>query len=511
LGDPSVVLSSVLVATNGASVLGVDRNIVGYTADNLGSLGGAFVANGDGTVAGNGAANPGAGAFYNIGTTIDGITFKPGGTVTLNFVTYSTDVGARILVKDEAGGLERNGIYQVTQFNADGTMNLVRVPDFSTSTNMLHGTQVTVVGGTSANQVYFMASQNVTSVNTAGTNPVTWQYESAAGAITLAILQVTNAAVTSITQNIDVNTNANSATAIYAANPVTFSGNVTLQNLQTGIAESQALDIESTATGTGAVFSGVISEAASEDSLHIQINNFSFGNGNVTFTGENTYKGGTEVVGGTLFVNNAPGGSGTGSGNVLVDFGATLAGTGTIAPASGSTVLISSGANLSVGLPGAVTGSQFTIGLQTGTSFTLNGTLQLDLFSNSHGLNPNSAADQLIFTKTGTPTIDITNATLQVNNINSLPPSSFVVGDKWKLIDWAGLTPNGTFTFTNVTGNYTTDFTDLPTLTGGYKWDISQLYTNGLIIVAVPEPGRLLLLVLSLMALGWRRRRRRTV
>ena len=89
--------------------------------------------------------------------------------------------------------------------------------------------------------------------------------------------------------------------------------------------------------------------------------------------------------------------------------------------------------------------------------------------------------------------------------------SSFLVGDKWQLIDWAGLTPTGTFTFTNVSGNYTSDFTDLPALTGGLKWDISQLYITGTIIVAVPEPGRLLLIILGLMALGWRRRRRRTV
>ena len=510
LGDSTFSLAGggVAVATNGASVLGVDRNTVGYTSDNLGSLGGSFVANGNGLVAGNGDAIPGAGAFYNIGTTIDARTF----TV--------ADVGQRILVKDEAASLERNGVYQITQFNADGTMNMVRVTDFSTTANMLHGTQVAVSSGTSAGTTYFLASQSVTSVNTAGTNPVIWQVEGATINPTFAVLQVTNPAVTSITQNIDVN--AGAGTLIYAANPVTFSGNVSLQNLQPGVAESQELFIESTGTGAGAVFSGVISESASEDLLTVGINDFNFKTGNVTFTGSNTYKGGTLVTAGTLFVNNAPGGSGTGSGSVQVSSGATLAGTGSIALASGSNVTINSGGTISVGLPGDTTGKQFTIALQTGTSFTMKGAqttpsvlpsalLKLDLFSNSHGTNPTAASDQLVFTKTGSPSIDITGATLQLNNVNNLTPSSFTVGDSWKLIDWAGISPTGKFSFTNLNGNYTTDFTDLPALASGFMWDISQLYAAGTIVVAVPEPERLLLMILSLMALGWRRRRRRTV
>jgi hypothetical protein len=57
-------------------------------------------------------------------------------------------------------------------------------------------------------------------------------------------------------------------------------------------------------------------------------------------------------------------------------------------------------------------------------------------------------------------------------------------------------------------GNYTSDFVNLPDLGLGRFWDISQLYTAGTIIVAVPEPGRLFLIILGFLALGWRRRRR---
>jgi autotransporter-associated beta strand protein len=54
------------------------------------------------------------------------------------------------------------------------------------------------------------------------------------------------------------------------------------------------------------------------------------GAGTLTLTGNNTFTGGTTVSTGTLLVNNT-GGSGTGSGSLLVSAGATLGGSGEIA------------------------------------------------------------------------------------------------------------------------------------------------------------------------------------
>jgi hypothetical protein len=48
---------------------------------------------------------------------------------------------------------------------------------------------------------------------------------------------------------------------------------------------------------------------------------------------------------------------------------------------------------------------------------------------------------------------------------------------------------------------------NLPMLDSGLFWDINQLYTTGTLTVAVPEPGRLVLAILALFTLGWRRRR----
>jgi fibronectin-binding autotransporter adhesin len=70
----------------------------------------------------------------------------------------------------------------------------------------------------------------------------------------------------------------------------------------------------------------------------------SFG-GTVVFTAANTYAGGTDVNGGVLEVNNTSG-SGTGSGEVLMQNGARLGGTGTLAPSSvtsGTAVEIAAG------------------------------------------------------------------------------------------------------------------------------------------------------------------------
>jgi autotransporter-associated beta strand protein len=81
----------------------------------------------------------------------------------------------------------------------------------------------------------------------------------------------------------------------------------------------------------------------------------------VTLTGANSYANDTVVDGGTLMVNN-PGGSGTGTGAVTVNSGATLAGTGTI----GGAVTVNSGGAVAPGASGIGT-------LTVSNSVTFNG------------------------------------------------------------------------------------------------------------------------------------------
>jgi autotransporter-associated beta strand protein len=97
--------------------------------------------------------------------------------------------------------------------------------------------------------------------------------------------------------------------------------------------------------GESATHSGVISEDASPRSLT------KTGDGTLTLTAANTYTGGTTVLYGTLLVNNTTG-SGTGTGDVTVNTGATLGGDGMI----GGNVTVNTGGTLAPGnSPGTLT------------------------------------------------------------------------------------------------------------------------------------------------------------
>jgi hypothetical protein len=167
-------------------------------------------------------------------------------------------------------------------------------------------------------------------------------------------------------------------------------------------------------------------------------------------------------------------------------------------------------AELSIGTSGSAVAQTLTINLQNGADITLAGILKIDLLLNQGG-NTLAEADRLIITKSGigTSTIDLSGSILKVSAVNGLVPANFNIGDSWKLIDWATIAP--TSTFSNLTGTYSQNFADLPDLgaLSGKFWDLNNLYTQGTITVAVPEPGRLVLLLLGLMSLAWRRRRRR--
>jgi autotransporter-associated beta strand protein len=97
---------------------------------------------------------------------------------------------------------------------------------------------------------------------------------------------------------------------------------------------------------TNSVFNGTISDGGLGTALIFN------GPGLLTLTGTNNYSGGTMVNAGTLFVNNTAG-SGTGTGVVTVNSGASLGGTGTI----GGIVSVAAGAVLAPGggNPGTLT------------------------------------------------------------------------------------------------------------------------------------------------------------
>lgn len=167
------------------------------------------------------------------------------------------------------------------------------------------------------------------------------------------------------------------------------------------------------------------------------------GSGIWTLTNANTYSGGTTIDGGTLLVNNTSG-SGTGSGNVIVNANGSLIGSGII---SGN-VTVNSGGMLSAG-NGIGSMTLGNVNIQNG------GSLFVDLNKS------NSTNDVLNIT--GTLTM---NGTLQINKIDD---SAFAIGDSIKFIN--GL----------ISG---VPSTIIPASPGaGLAWDLSEFTSLGVIKV----------------------------
>ncbi|WP_176159652.1 beta strand repeat-containing protein [Prosthecobacter debontii] len=217
----------------------------------------------------------------------------------------------------------------------------------------------------------------------------------------------------------------------------------------------------------------------------------------------NTYAS-TLVQSGTLLANNASSlSSATGTGSVIVRPGAVLGGTGRIAPAIHGSIVLT-GATLSVGDSSLSTPQAADLTLATtGTgllSLQAASIFAFDLFSGA-GFGDNTltagAADLAVISGGLALGTDIT---LRVSNPTGM--TAFAAEDSWRLFDWSGLS--------GLTGNFTRY--ELPTLSEGLAWDLSQLYSHGVLSITVsvvPEPSRMLLLVLGLGGLIVRRRRGR--
>lgn len=163
--------------------------------------------------------------------------------------------------------------------------------------------------------------------------------------------------------------------------------------------------------------------------------------GNATLTGDNTYAGGTTVKGGTLTVSNTVG-SGTGSGAVAVEAGATLAGTGTV----GGSATIKSGGNLA---PGNASISTLTI----------NGSLALNSGSTS---------------------------TFEVNG-STLANDAVVAGSSVAYGGTLNVVPSGTFSagqqFTLFSGTGATNVSNFASISGTPGVNLAFSFTNGVLSV----------------------------
>lgn len=217
------------------------------------------------------------------------------------------------------------------------------------------------------------------------------------------------------------------------------------------------------------------------------------GESSLTLGGASTFGGGTILNAGTLILANTSG-SATGSGPVTTLLGTTLGGSGGIVAAAGNSVII--GGRLSVGEGNAAGGLTITTTGAGLLRFEINSVLMLDLISGA-GLGDNTAslASADLFIVHGRVSI-MEGVSLSIGNANEM--TQWAAGDTWRLFDWTGLS-------SPLDGGF--DQVNLPTLTPGLYWDMSDLYAGGTLTIAVPEPGRVLMLGLGALFMLYRRRR----
>lgn len=249
------------------------------------------------------------------------------------------------------------------------------------------------------------------------------------------------------------------------------------------------------------------------------------GAGRLELTAMNTYTGRTDVNAGSLVV---AAGASTGTGAVTVAANAALMGSGTVA---GSSFTLSGNASLlggngtessHIGTLTFQTTSKAFFDIQTGSSVVLDIQTATAIDSSFGGHSIGSAGYNAYldsFSGLGSGTHDLlifdggAGSSLVWSGNLLVRPEGFSAapGQIFNLIDWTTLT-SADFSGFNAGANFRTGADDnglqfdLPALTGGLAWDISRFTTSGVIAI-VPEPGRVLLLLLGLLPLTLRRRR----
>ncbi|MEN3939691.1 autotransporter-associated beta strand repeat-containing protein [Prosthecobacter sp. SYSU 5D2] len=304
--------------------------------------------------------------------------------------------------------------------------------------------------------------------------------------------------------------------------------NITLNRAATGGTELYLLG-NLTATGTSAIT--VASSGAIEPVLHLGSGTRTFqitsgtttigvtvmdeaailktGNGTLVMNTGSGYSGGTTVNAGVLRITN-PTGSATGSGAFTLNSGATLSGSGRIAPSSGQNIQING--TLTIGTPNQTEGETLTLITTDLAALAVNDRVNIDLFSgqDNGGLNGLAAADRLILGSDTGVTLgagSILSVTTSIP-IDAANTAGWEPGTSWQIIDWSAITGGVTGSFSNLAGGNVDNYPSLPDLSPlGYFWDVSNLYTQGTIMVVIPEPSRMLLLVAGMSALLVRRRR----
>jgi autotransporter-associated beta strand protein len=393
--------------------------------------------------------------------------------------------------------------------------------------------QITMGSGTTTNII-----SNRATPGPGISHPITTTSDPTVNALGTGTINITSGPnVTSGMGNINflqLNTSAGSAGTL-TLNPTTAT--VTVGTATKSSAGAAAVTFGFGGTTTGNEVTGTISDGVAAVISVAKSNSSTW-----TLSGDSTYTGGTTVTGGTLLVNNTTG-SGTGTGDVTVSSGATLGGTGIIAPNTAD-VTFSAGSNLAPGTSaGTLTYSPTTSGTFSVSGIVNTGGLNFELGTPGPG-----TSDQVVLTS-GTLNV----GTLNFADFTFTDIGGVAVGNVYTLFDAVssitGSVGTAVGTFGGFSGLLTEDETNFDirltiTLPGDYNADGKVngadyvLWRNNPTLFggtpdgynvwranfgnppgagssapgeggAVPEPGTFALLCLSSLAIFARRRMRR--
>ena len=409
------------------------------------------------------------------------ITKNGTGILTFNGNTANTYTG---LTTVNTGELDLAKTAAVNAIAGGGlTINGGTVKYTNTSTNMIADTaNVTIAGGTldlnnhadtigslTFNSGTLTSTGGTQTLTLAGSTATTLQMQGGATIPSSVNIAFSSATTTGVGMTFDA---SNNGTA-------TINGNINLNTTATA-GFTRTFTINDGAAASDTTIGGIISDTTSTALTKT-------GAGTLTLTGANTYRGGTTVNAGTLFVNNSTG-SGTGTGAVTVNGSGTLGGSGTITGA----VTVGAGGTIN---GGGTAGAVGTLNVNNGalTALTLNSTtstLGADMTA--------TTADQI--NVTGMVNLGSNVAQLVLNIPNG---TVFAAGQQFVLIN-NDLVDAISGTFANAPAG--TDTID------GYSWIVSYTSANGLgndfVLTAVPEPSTWLAAALALGAIGFSQRKR---
>ncbi len=322
-------------------------------------------------------------------------------------------------------------------------------------------------------------------------------------------------------------TGAAAVFALKVDNGINVSGNATL-TVGNGAGQAGVILNGGTISATTLAFGaaeGVVYTSSAGGQISSQITGTSaqgltvFGPGTLVLSTSagNTYTGTTTINGGILAVNNTSG-SGTGSGNVVVNSTGTLAGNGTLTLTSGNTVTVNAGGAIRGGLND---GTNNLKALTIGNSVILNSTATLLTEVSGNGTStPNSSLINL----TGSTTFNLSpgSGTFNISLLNNGTGDVGLSTNQMYTITLATVANAGNIQLNAVsqaanavipTSDYTLSTTGLPATILSYTLSIDgtghdlilSLTTGG---APVPEPHQILLIGATTLLLGRAIRRR---